>query len=92
MNTPTAEEIAWVHVQTREIGANLAADPAFRAQYLAAPVAALSGWGLPLDAASEMATKIAHTGSEVSGYTYDSDGVYYRDMLDDYGIHINWGM
>lgn len=102
MNTPTAQQISQVHATTREIGTKLKNDPAQRAQYLADPVAALTGWGLPPDAAQELAAKIAqenaagkNTGAEVpevSGYAYDSDGTYYHDMLDDYGIHIHWGL
>jgi len=92
MNAPTAEEISRVHAQTREIGKKLEADAALRARYLADPVAALTGWGLPPDAARELAAKIAGENAEVSGYAYDSDGVYYHDLLDDYGIHINWGL
>lgn len=92
MNAPTAKEISRVHAQTREIGKKLEADAALRARYLADPVAALTGWGLPPDAARELAAKIAGENAEVSGYAYDSDGVYYHDLLDDYGIHINWGL
>jgi len=92
MNAPTAEEISRVHAQTREIGKKLEANAALRARYLADPVAALTGWGLPPDAARELAAKIAGENAEVSGYAYDSDGVYYHDLLDDYGIHINWGL
>ena len=94
MHSPTAEEIRYVHAQTREIGTMLSGDPSMRAQYLASPITALTGWGLPADAAQELAAKIAEekNGNEVSGYAYDSNGVYYHDLLDDYGIHINWDL
>ena len=94
MTTPTAEQMVQVHTRTREIGAKLKSDAALRAQYLADPIPTLVGWGLPPDAAQELAAKIAQEQSqaEVSGYAYDSDGTYYHDMLDDYGIHINWGL
>jgi len=92
MNTPTPEVITRVHAQTREIGTKLKNSAALRAEYLADPVTALTGWGLPPEAAQELAAKIAGENSEVSGYAYDSEGVYYHDLLDDYGIHINWGL
>jgi hypothetical protein len=94
MNAPTTEEISRVHAQTREIGKKLEGDPALRAQYLADPIPTLTGWGLPQDAAEELAAKITRERGqdEVSGYAYDSDGTYYHDMLDDYGIHIHWGL
>ena len=101
MNTPTAQQISLVHATTREIGTKLKSDPAQRALYLADPVGSLTRWGLPPDAAEELAAKIAGENAggnaagedaEVSGYAYDSDGTYYHDMLDDYGIHIHWGL
>ena len=94
MNTPTAQQISQVHATTREIGTNLQADASLRAQYLADPIPTLTNWGLPPDAAEELAAKIAQERSpdEVSGFAYDSDGTYYHDMLDDYGIHIHWGL
>jgi hypothetical protein len=93
MNTPTAEQMVQVHTRTREIGARLKSDAAHRIRYLADPISTLIDWGLPPDAAQELAAKITREQSqdEVSGYAYDSDGTYYHDMLDDYGIHINWG-
>ena len=97
MNTPTAQQISLIHATTREIGTKLKNDPGQRAQYLADPVGSLTRWGLPPDAAEELAAKIAGENAagedaEVSGYAYDSDGTYYHDMLDDYGIHIHWGL
>ena len=102
MNTPTAQQISLVHATTREIGTKLKNDPGQRAEYLADPVGSLTRWGLPPDAAEELAAKIAGENAteknakpeapEVSGYAYDSDGTYYHDMLDDYGIHIHWGL
>ena len=93
MNTPTAQQISLVHATTREIGTKLKSDAAQRALYLADPVGSLTRWGLPPDAAEELAAKIAgEDTTEVSGYAYDSDGTYYHDMLDDYGIHIHWGL
>ena len=92
MNTPTVEKLHRIHLQTREIGKKLKDDATLRAQYLADPIASLTRWGLPLDASQELAAKIDAVKEEVSGYAYDSDGVYYHDLLDDYGIHINWGL
>lgn len=92
MTMPTAEEISQVHAQTRVIANTLQNDPAVRAQYLADPVSTLTGMGLPLEAAQELAAKIAQEKEEVSGYAYDSNGVFYHDMLDDLGIHIDWSL
>ena len=75
MSTPNDAEFARVQSLITQTGERLGSDAGFKAQYQADPVAALTGAGIPQDAARRVVGLVAKAKGEdeVSGYDdYDS--------------------